>query len=326
MRILVYKHREKPLTLKEYFHLEHPYLNFSLLQKWLRKGEIKVNGRKVSHTYNLVHGDKIKTPPLHFFPQNKEIKNEFESIESVKRSLNEILIHEEDDYMVLNKPSGLAVQGGTNVLVSVDRWLQVLNKETSFSELKFRLVHRIDKETSGILVLAKNYQTAKLLTQAFREHSIEKKYLAITQKIPYSQTGEHGVIENHLIKDYFQREGIEDDLEKSNFEKIRLAKKGELGQHAVTKWKLLKSKEGKHMIELIPLTGRKHQLRVHLSEEGCPILGDSKYRDEIKNKKIGSKKIPLLLHAYQITLPMYEVTYTARIPEYFPIRLEEGET
>ena len=314
---LIVKKEEEGLTLKEYLLNFNNNLTFPVLQKWIRKGEIKVNNKKVSLKQLLVTNDLIKIPPSHFFPNNSDKQNSYLTLEQALENLKEIQIFENSEYIVLNKKAGLAVQGGTGVKESIDDWLKVINQNKNSLE-KFRLVHRIDQETTGLLLIAKTFESAKLLTKSFKENLIQKKYLAITKNLPNIKD----CIKYNLIK----------DTNKKDFEKMRVVMSGEnglgnriekgleKGLEAITYWKLLKKEKDFYLIELKPTTGRKHQIRVHLNYTGATIVGDKKYFKDAIEKKY-NQNFPLMLHAYEIYIPIYKNKHTAPLPDEFLVSL-----
>ena len=210
--------------------------------------------------------------------------------------IQSLVIYKDENILALNKPSGLAVQGGTNTNRHVDGMLEALK----FDALeKPKLVHRIDKNTSGLLLLARNRKFAELLTQAFKNHNLQKTYLALCYGKPKLNQGEIN---------------------------LSLSKVGEKivpnpqGQKAITLYRVLDSVGTKFsLLELSPLTGRTHQIRVHLSTIGCPIVGDDKYFDR-QNIKFNIFDDKLHLHAYKINLSdLYnkKMVITAELPDYF---------
>jgi 23S rRNA pseudouridine955/2504/2580 synthase len=211
--------------------------------------------------------------------------------------LGNYLIYSDDHLIAINKPTGLATQGGSKITLSVDDAISYLNQQGN----DYRLVHRLDKETSGVLLIAKNYLAAHKLTNAFKEKIINKIYIAITLGKPLKDEGE---ISNFISKN---RGGT--------YETIKEDK--ENGKLAVTQYKLLKFSEDLGLIEFMPKTGRTHQLRFHAQKLGCPIIGDSKYGSQIS--KTYSEQ--MLLHAQKIILPEQlfgtQIIIEAKLPYYF---------
>ena len=243
----------------------------SLIEKSLRKGKIKVNIKKVNSSYKLKTGDKIKFFNFTFeVKKNKEINKKFSpSSELLKVHENRIL-ENNDDFIVIDKSPGVPVQGGTK---SKKNLIDILASSEFFKDTKPFPVHRLDKETSGIMIISKNHNSARLLTTLFRLRKIHKTYLAVCHGHISKKKGE---LKNELIT--FE----------NNKKKI---------EKAITYYKVLSETDTTSFLELKPVTGRKHQLRKQLAIIDNPIVGDKKYI--LSNKKIKSDK-DLMLHAYSL--------------------------
>ena len=257
----------------------------SLIEKELRKGNIKLNAKKVKSSIKIKYKDEIKFYNLNYKSDNKEFtKNFIPSPKAIKKN-ESLIINNNDNFIVLNKLAGIPVQGGTK---SHNNIIDTLSKSKIFKDTKPFTVHRIDKDTSGILIVAKNRQAASLLTSLFRLRKIHKTYLAITEGEISPSSGEL----NHNLIRYEGRKKI---IEK-----------------AKSYYKLLDYNQNLSLLELKPITGRKHQLRKQLYEIGHPICGDDKYYSKIKIKY-------LMLHAYEIKFKINDqkYTYKAKPPDYF---------
>ena len=243
----------------------------SLIEKSLRKGKIKVNIKKVNSSYKLKTGDKIKFFNFTFeVKKNKETNKKFSpSSELLKVHENRIL-ENNDDFIVIDKSPGVPVQGGTK---SKKNLIDILASSEFFKDTKPFPVHRLDKETSGIMIISKNHNSARLLTTLFRLRKIHKTYLAICHGHISKKKGE---LKNELIT--FE----------NNKKKI---------EKAITYYKVLSETDTTSFLELKPVTGRKHQLRKQLAIIDNPIVGDKKYI--LSNRKIKSDK-DLMLHAYSL--------------------------
>ena len=243
----------------------------SLIEKSLRKGKIKVNIKKVNSSYKLKTGDKINFFNFTFeVKKNKETNKKFSpSSELLKVHENRIL-ENNDDFIVIDKSPGVPVQGGTK---SKKNLIDILASSEFFKDTKPFPVHRLDKETSGIMIISKNHNSARLLTTLFRLRKIHKTYLAICHGHISKKKGE---LKNELIT--FE----------NNKKKI---------EKAITYYKVLSETDTTSFLELKPVTGRKHQLRKQLAIIDNPIVGDKKYI--LSNKKIKSDK-DLMLHAYSL--------------------------
>lgn len=287
------KPEDDGIRLNRWFLKEYPSLTLGRLQKLLRTKQIKVDGKKAEANTRLSAGQELRLPPL---DNEKAVKNPAVVSKSDTDFIKSMVIFKDDNIIVLNKPSGLAVQGGTNTDRHIDGMLDALKFENSE---KPKLVHRIDKDTSGILVLARNRRYAELLTKAFREHMLQKTYLVLaigTLKMP------EGEIKIALDK-------VGEKMEPSDE-----------GKKAVTRFKVLDTAGEKFtLLTAEPLTGRTHQIRAHMECAGCPILGDSKYFGQTR-KRFPELSSKLHLHAYKIDLsPVYnkKLVVKAPLPDYF---------
>lgn len=306
VKIIKIKAEDDGIRLNRWFLREYPALSLSRLQKLLRTKQIKVDGKRAETATRLLAGQELRLPPL----------DEQKAIEPNKKIsafdvdyITAMVIYKDADIIALNKPSGLAVQGGTNTLKHIDGLLDALKFENNE---KPRLVHRIDKDTSGLLILARNRRVAEALTKAFREHTLPKTYLALVRGCPAQFVGE-----------------INLPLEKQG-EKVVVTP---AGKKALTTYKVLDNAAKKYaLVEASPLTGRTHQIRAHLEALGTPILGDDKYfgRERKRLPEIADK---LYLHAYQIDLSAFygkKMVLTAALPPHFAqacqfLGLEKGK-
>jgi 23S rRNA pseudouridine955/2504/2580 synthase len=270
--------------LKRKFH----GLTQGQIEKSLRKGEIRVDGARAKSNTRVKAGQTIRIPPMsapHEPSEDKPRANVKTSDADMMRSL---VIYEDDRIIALNKPHGLAVQGGTGTNRHIDALSRALVSDTAE---KPRLVHRLDRDTTGVLVLAKTVGTANQLGRLFRSRDLEKIYWAVTLGVPHPHDGD---IRGWMIKS---------DGPGGEKEKMRTAEQGEKGAvHAVTQYTVLANAGQKAAwVALKPETGRTHQLRFHMAEIGCAILGDRKYT--------GRREIPsgladgLHLHARALRLP-----------------------
>ena len=260
----------------------------SLLEKSIRKGKIKLNKKKTNSSYKLKIGDEIS-----FYNFNYEFKNiKTNKYTPSKKNLDEnekSLIDDNDEFIVINKKAGVSVQGGTK---SKNNLIDIFSNSNLFKDTKPYSVHRLDKETSGVMIIAKNYNSAKLLTSLFRLRKVYKTYLAICHGVFKNKKGE---IRGNLIK-------------YENGKKI--------SELAITNYNVISSNNFFSFVELKPITGRKHQLRKQLSFMGNPIVGDVKY-NIIKSKNKDQKK--LMLHSYKIKFLINnkKFNFKAKLPVYF---------
>ncbi len=260
----------------------------SLLEKSIRIGKIKLNKKKTNSSYKLKIGDEVS-----FYNFNYE----FKKIKTIKytpskKNLDEnekSLIEDNDDFIVINKKAGVSVQGGTK---SKNNLIDIFSNSNLFKDTKPYSVHRLDKETSGVMIIAKNYNSAKLLTSLFRLRKVHKTYLAIC----------HGVFKN-------KKGEIRGNL-------VKYEKEKKISELAITNYNVISSNNFYSFLELKPITGRKHQLRKQLSFMGNPIVGDVKY-NIIKSKNKDQKK--LMLHSYKIKFLINnkKFNFKAKLPDYF---------
>tara|TARA_B100001250_G_scaffold315523_1_gene277818 strand:+ start:460 stop:1365 length:906 start_codon:yes stop_codon:yes gene_type:complete len=258
----------------------------SLIEKDLRNGKIKVNKQKVKSSYKLNKEDKIYLYNISY-KNVSVVKKKFIPKDAIIRETEKDIIEDNSDFIVINKKSGLPVQGGTKIKENV---INILSNSNFFEKSKPYIVHRLDKDTSGILIIAKNRQTAQLLTSLFRIRKIHKTYLALS----FGQIDKKkNTIDNNLIR----YEGNKKILER-----------------AITHYQEIDSNKNYTLFKLKPITGRKHQIRKHLTDLSCPIVGDKKYF--LQKKYI---KYQLMLHAYEIKFIINNQKYTfkAKLPEYF---------
>ena len=262
----------------------------SLIEKSLRNGKIKLNKKKIKSSKKIQLNDKIELYNLEFKNILKQNKKKFTPSNRIIKENENLIIENNDNFVVLNKQSGISVQGGTKSKKNI---IDIFSKSDLFKDSKPFSVHRLDKDTSGVFIIAKNRETAQLLTSLFRLRKIYKTYLAICN-------GELILNNEGLIKD---------DL-------FRFENKKKIIEKAETKYEILDKNNNATFIELHPITGRKHQLRKQLFNLGNSIIGDKKY-NTTNNSKMSSKN--LMLHSYEIKFKINEKKYTFRAtpPDYF---------
>ena len=293
VKVVKIKQEDDGIRLNRWFLREYPALNLSRLQKLLRTKQIKVDGKRAETSTRLIAGQELRIPPL---DNEKATPDEKKLSQKDAEFIKSLVIYKDEKIIALNKPSGLAVQGGTNTAKHIDGMLEALKFENNE---KPKLVHRIDKETSGLLILARNRKSAEVLTKALRDKNLQKTYLALVRGCPEPR---EGVIEYHLEKVGEKMEVVED------------------GQKALTEIKVLDNVGKKFaLVEAHPLTGRTHQIRAHLEAINTPILGDDKYfgTERVRLKEVQDK---LYLHAYKIDLSAIynkKLIITAELPAYF---------
>lgn len=260
-----------------------------LIEKNLRFGKIKLNNKKVKSSIKVKTSDQIDLYDFNFKETILQKKIKFEPSKNIIKSNEELIIDNNDDFIVLNKRAGISVQGGTK---SKKNLIDIFNKSEIFKDSKPFSVHRLDKDTSGVFIIAKNRETAQLLTSLFRLRKVHKTYLAIC----------HGEIEKN------SGEWSNDLVRYDNGKKII--------ENAKTTYKVIDKNSNSTLVEMKPITGRKHQLRKQLFEIGHSIYGDQKYRSINSEKGLNKN---LMLHSYQIKFMINDkkFTYTALLPDYF---------
>jgi 23S rRNA pseudouridine955/2504/2580 synthase len=295
---------EAGMRLDRWFKSHYPGLGFGELQKLLRSGQIRLDGGRAKSDTRVEPGQTVRVPPLaidrkgsdHLTPRTMRAKGDEEL-------LAQMLLHEDPKVFVFNKPAGLAVQGGSGVTRSVDDMLEAWRSQKGE---KPRLVHRLDRDTSGVLVVARTRLAAARLSDAFRGRDAKKTYWALVRGVPKKREGE--------ISTWLVKEATPDG------DRVRVAKHGEPGaDHAVSYYRVIEqAARTLSWLEMEPHTGRTHQLRVHAAYIDCPIIGDPKYFEADQNWDFpGGIQNRLHLHARRIVIPHPDggkVDVTAPLP------------
>jgi len=256
----------------------------SLIEKIIRLNKVKINRKRAKSSYRVQSGDIVEVYDISKFKVNDRIR-----VLKYKPSSKEVnvydnyVIENNENFVVINKPAGIAVQSGTKSFKNI---IDVLKNTKYFENHKPYIVHRLDKETSGVLIVAKTREYAQLFTSLFRIRKIHKTYVALT----------YGKISK-------SKDTLKDNL-------VSYDNNKKVIQKAVSHLKVLKSSDDYSYVELNPITGRKHQLRKQLYNIGNPIVGDDKY---FINRKVNKKKIKsknLMLHAYKIKFMINSIQYS----------------
>ncbi len=287
------------VRLDKYIRTIFPNLKQSVIEKFLRKGLIKVNNQKVKASYMVSCGKTITIKYIDndnygINPEYKKSQSQSKPNTKLIKVLEENILYEDEYIIAINKPVGVVVQGGKNSISDVLNYIK--SGET------LRIVHRIDRDTSGIVIFARNVMTAKYLMEEFKTRKIDKTYLALTVGVPDKDSG---VIDYPLVKKYIagQEKVVVDTNSLHN---------------ATTYFYILdKFRYNVAYLKLKPITGRTHQLRVHLTHINCPILGDGKYGG--KKAFIGGITNRIHLHAYSLSLKLAndrEITLTAPLAKH----------
>jgi 23S rRNA pseudouridine955/2504/2580 synthase len=266
--------------LDKWFKQQVISLPHSLIEKIIRQNKIKVNRKKTKSSHRLQKGDLIEIYDISKFkPISKETKIKYKPKKNEISKYDGYVIEDNENFIVVNKPSGLPVQSGTK---SFKNLTDIIKNTKYFENLTPYIVHRIDKDTSGILIIAKSRKYAQLFTSLFRIRKIHKTYLAIV----YGKVNKTlKTMRDNLV--YFE-----------NGKKV--------SQKAISNLRVIKSNEGYSYIELNPITGRKHQIRKQLLNIGNPIIGDDKY---FLNDRKKFKFKNLMLHAYKIKFMINNIQY-----------------
>lgn len=278
------KDNESDWRVDKWFKVHFPGLSYGRLSKILRKGEVRVNGKRVKASFRLEGGMEIRLPPL-----GKDERSTTTKPKTVRRIsaqdellMREMVIYQDDSVIVLNKLPGLAVQGGTNTPRHVDGMLEALQGD---ADEKPKLVHRLDKDTSGVLVIARSGASAKKLTESFRNRKTNKIYWALVKGKPPQIEG-----------------AVQAPLDKEPGTRGERMAVSDNGKRAITDFKIMDNAAGTvTWMAFRPITGRTHQIRVHATVLGTPIIGDGKYA--AKEAFIdGSMSKKLHLHARSLEI------------------------
>lgn len=283
---------EQHSRLDKWMKRKFPLLSFTEIAKFVRKSEVRINGAKTDIKAKIELGDvisykeiitKIHDGRMHddaALPIDHRLKN-------MANRLKDLIIFEDDDLLAIDKPSGIASQDGSGVTVSIASAFKLINAE-------YRLVHRLDRDTSGVMVIAKNLRTAKALTKNFKERKCCKTYVAVSTGTPRKKSGE-----------------ICYPLLSTKVGRMEKMTRNAEGLECQTDYQVIRSFKSFTTFEMTPHTGRKHQIRAHLSLINCPILGDVKYG--------GKKHSRLMLHANRINFELDDEIYVieAKLPDEF---------
>ncbi|MBX3577811.1 MAG: RluA family pseudouridine synthase [Rhizobiaceae bacterium] len=281
---------EAGMRLDRWFKAHYPGLGFGHLQKLLRSGQIRLDGGRAKADTRVEPGQTVRIPPLDvdrkeagpLTPRTMRGRDDGDL-------LAQMLLHEDEKVFVFDKPAGLAVQGGSGVTRSVD---QMLEAWTNRKGEKPRLVHRLDRDTSGVLVVARTRLAAMKLSEAFRARETKKTYWALVKGVPKKREDK--------ISTWLVKEPTPDG------DRMRVARHGEAGaDHAVSYYRVIEQAgQALAWLEMEPYTGRTHQLRVHAAHIGHPIIGDPKYFEADHNWEFpGGMQNRLHLHARRIVIP-----------------------
>ncbi len=286
------------MRLDRWFKAHFPDLAFGHLQKLLRSGQVRVDGGRVKTSTRLEPGQAVRIPPLAGADPAPAVGGDGTSPRGPAKSpakiaddgeaLSAMILYEDDQVFVFNKPAGLAVQGGSGLTRHVDAMLEAFRDRKG---QKPRLVHRLDRDTSGVLVVARTRLAAQKLAEAFRARATRKIYWALVKGVPKPHQGR--------ISTWLAKEGTPDG------DRMRVARHGsDEASHAVSLYSVVEQ-AGQQLawLSMRPVTGRTHQLRAHAAHIGHPIVGDPKYFNDADWQLPGGIQNKLHLHARRIVIP-----------------------
>ena len=250
----------------------------SRIYKMLRKGEVRVNKGRVKAEYKIEAGDTVRIPPVQTAQREQEVPVKL----NVVQSLEDAIIYEDDRIIVLNKPSGMAVHGGSGMSFGVIEALRALRPGAPFLEL----VHRLDRDTSGCLMIAKRRSTLRYIHKQLQEKKITKRYWALVQgHWPAKQKFVDAPLRKFQVKSGERLVRVSDD-----------------GKACLTSFRVVERFKDLTLVSAEPITGRTHQIRVHAQSVGCSLIGDDKYGDDSLNQQLKREGLceRLFLHAYSL--------------------------
>lgn len=292
------------MRLDRWFKVHFPQVTFAYLNKLTRTGQVRVGAGRCKTNSRLLEGNEIRVPPLAFDTRPADTpKGDVKPLTKEERKFfDSMVLHEDKDIYVLNKPSGLAVQGGTKTFRHLDGLLMGLGADLGERPL---LVHRLDRDTSGVIVVAKRRAVASALGKLFATRNVKKTYWAVVKGVPVPHQGK---IDVALVK-----------ARSEDGDRMRASRDGEEEdeQRAVTHYNVLDQAKVAAWVSLRPQTGRQHQLRAHMDHLGTPIVGDNKYNGD-KDLDEGIRN-QLHLHARRLVFPHPRggiVDVTAPLPDH----------
>lgn len=286
---------EAGIRLDRWFKRHYPDLSHGALQKLLRTGQARVDGKRAESSTRLEAGQKLRVPPQVVNPPPpdpaKASKRAGREVEMLRR----MILFEDDDVIALNKPAGLAVQGGTGLKENLDDMLEALAKK---GQGKPKLVHRLDRDTSGVLLVARTAFAASRLTEAFRERETRKIYWGVTVGVPKPLSGK---IAAPLVKQgETMRLATEEEIKDSRRKDYHGGVKSATSLYQVAE----RAAKTAAFVALWPLSGRTHQLRAHMACVGTPLLGDRLYGAEAQTDlPLDELGRGLHLHARRLVIP-----------------------
>jgi 23S rRNA pseudouridine955/2504/2580 synthase len=295
---------DKDMRLDKFIISHYPAANKAVIEKLIRKKAIKVNGKKEDSSYKMKSGDAVFIPEMikaleKRTPEKQKVHIDHKDSD---RFYAKHLIYADSNLVVINKPEGLSTQGGSKVKISVDDYLQYAPRTLhNVKTGELRLTHRLDKDTSGILLIAQSENAARVLTEMFKKKTIYKTYLALCVNLPENKAG-----------------SISAPILAKAGGKVEKSVVDEEGKPAITDYEVIDNvSTTASLLRLEPKTGRTHQIRVHMNHIGCPVLSDGKYGGADCFIKGTSNKMHLHAHQIEFTAFGKKYNFSAPIPTHF---------
>jgi len=276
--------QDEKIRLDKWFHRNIPEMPKILVIKLIRKGQVRIDGKRAKINTRVCIDQNIRAPVIEYHLPKKYPDTITHNFKKIKELFLRTTMYEDQNIIVFNKPYGLCVQDGSRVTVSIDRIFKLSNQN-------YHIVHRIDKETTGTLIVAKNPNFAAKICDLFKKKQVEKLYIAVLNGVPNLKSG---FINSEIIIDNKKYE-------------------------AQTQYNVIQTYENLYsLVELLPLTGRKHQIRAHCKSIECPILGDKKYYIHSLKKNVPQFN-KLFLHSFSLKFNLNDKEYVfrAKIAEHF---------
>ena len=282
------------LRLDRWLKQQCPFEHYNILQKWIRTGQVRINGGRIKTHVVLEEGQEVRLPPTLINSEQMSSKPKVDTAWIAK--IEQAILYQDDHVLVINKPAGLASQGGTNTKISLDQIVQALPLDDAGN---FKMTHRLDKDTSGVIVFAKSARDSAWVTGQFKERRVQKVYWAVVVGVPAQREGSIHLPISKLPSKRGEKMTV--DLEN--------------GLDACTHYKVIASHQGLSWVEFKPETGRTHQIRVHSLSLGCPILGDGKYGGKTAHPSSGRFLLHLHARTLSLILPnQMKKAFTAPLP------------
>ncbi|MBD3390870.1 MAG: RluA family pseudouridine synthase [Chitinivibrionales bacterium] len=295
MQVVQIEHDDAGTRLDRWLRRRLKLKSLSEIYQLIRRGGVKVNGKKKKESYRLKEGDR-----LDLSVSATELSTSADALPPTAAGLagtrfferNFKLIYEDDNLLVCDKPTGLVVHAGTGHLKQdslIDLAAAYLARRPGGSERRPYLVHRLDRDTSGVLLIAKNRRTLGALHDAFRGHALDKEYVALCHGRP---TPESGVVDVGLVRDFDRHDGT----------KVQVSKRG---RRSVSRYRTVGTRGPCSRVAIELATGRTHQIRVHMAHLSCPVVGDVRYGDKARDRRLFENEPArvkrLYLHASRIS-------------------------